>query len=79
MLILSMVYLQQFQYNKRLPARILGSTVGTVTEIYDYLRLLYARIGVPKCPNADRTNSKSIFRFDYRINIEIGSEEENHS
>ena len=27
------------------------STVGTVTEIYDYLRLLYARIGVPICPN----------------------------
>jgi excinuclease ABC subunit A len=26
------------------------STVGTVTEIYDYLRLLYARAGVPKCP-----------------------------
>ena len=26
------------------------STVGTVTEIYDYLRLLYARIGVPYCP-----------------------------
>ena len=26
------------------------STVGTVTEIYDYLRLLYARIGDPKCP-----------------------------
>ena len=27
------------------------STVGTVTEIYDYLRLLYARVGVPKCPD----------------------------
>jgi len=27
------------------------STVGTVTEIYDYLRLLYARIGIPICPN----------------------------
>jgi excinuclease ABC subunit A len=27
------------------------STVGTVTEIYDFLRLLYARIGVPHCPN----------------------------
>ena len=26
------------------------STVGTVTEIYDYLRLMYARIGVPHCP-----------------------------
>ena len=27
------------------------STVGTVTEIYDYLRLLYSRIGTPKCPD----------------------------
>ena len=27
------------------------STVGTVTEIYDYLRLLFARVGVPYCPN----------------------------
>ena len=27
------------------------STVGTVTEIYDYLRLLYARVGTPYCPN----------------------------
>ena len=27
------------------------STVGTITEIYDYLRLLYARVGVPHCPN----------------------------
>ncbi|GHU69092.1 UvrABC system protein A [Spirochaetia bacterium] len=30
------------------------STVGTVTEIYDYYRLLYARIGVPHCPNCGR-------------------------
>jgi excinuclease ABC subunit A len=30
------------------------STVGTVTEIYDYLRLLFARIGKPHCPNCDR-------------------------
>lgn len=30
------------------------STVGTVTEIYDYLRLLYARIGVPHCPKCGR-------------------------
>lgn len=29
------------------------STVGTITEIYDYLRLLYARIGVPYCPHHD--------------------------
>src|SRR5262249_3312927 len=29
------------------------STVGTVTEIYDYLRLLYARAGIPRCPDHD--------------------------
>lgn len=34
------------------------STVGTVTEIYDYLRLLYARIGVPHCPNCGREISR---------------------
>ena len=37
------------------------STVGTVTEIYDYLRLLYARIGVPYCPEHNRPiSSQSI-------------------
>ncbi len=30
------------------------STVGTITEIYDYLRLLYARIGIPHCPKCGR-------------------------
>src|SRR6185369_13811709 len=30
------------------------STVGTVTEIYDYLRLMYARIGKPHCPQCGR-------------------------
>jgi excinuclease ABC subunit A len=30
------------------------STVGTITEVYDYLRLLYARIGIPHCPNCGR-------------------------
>ena len=34
------------------------STVGTVTEIYDYLRLLYARIGRPHCPNCGREISQ---------------------
>ena len=29
------------------------STVGTITEIYDYLRLMYARVGTPKCPDHD--------------------------
>jgi len=34
------------------------STVGTITEIYDYLRLLYARIGKPHCPNCGKIISK---------------------
>ena len=34
------------------------STVGTVTEIYDYFRLLYARIGVPHCPNCGKPIEK---------------------
>ncbi len=34
------------------------STVGTVTEIYDYLRLLYARVGVPHCPKCGREIEK---------------------
>src|SRR3989339_1260470 len=34
------------------------STVGTVTEIYDYLRLLFARIGHPHCPNCGREVSR---------------------
>ena len=34
------------------------STVGTVTEIYDYMRLLYARIGTPHCPNCGKAIQK---------------------
>jgi excinuclease ABC subunit A len=34
------------------------STVGTVTEIYDYLRLLYARVGIPHCPQCGREVTK---------------------
>ena len=34
------------------------STVGTVTEIYDYLRLLYARIGIPHCPKCGKVITK---------------------
>jgi len=34
------------------------STVGTVTEIYDYIRLLYARIGIPYCPNCHKKIEK---------------------
>jgi excinuclease ABC subunit A len=55
------------------------STVGTVTEIYDYLRLLFANIGVPHCPNCDREiTSQSLERImdmvllypdDERVNV----------
>jgi excinuclease ABC subunit A len=55
------------------------STVGTVTEIYDYLRLLFANIGVPHCPNCGREiASQSLERIvdlvmtypqDTRINV----------
>ncbi len=44
------------------------STVGTVTEIYDYLRLLYARIGVPYCPNHhEPISSQSIEEMTNKI------------
>jgi len=44
------------------------STVGTVTEIYDYLRLLYARIGVPYCPNHHKPiSSQSIEEMTIQI------------
>ena len=44
------------------------STVGTVTEIYDFIRLLYARIGVPYCPNCGKKIEKqtvSSFKSNY--------------
>lgn len=40
--------------DQKTTARNPRSTVGTVTEIYDYIRLLYARIGVPHCPNCGK-------------------------
>ncbi len=44
------------------------STVGTVTEIHDYLRLLYARIGVPHCPKCGKEiNSVSIDQINAKI------------
>ncbi|NYT21771.1 MAG: excinuclease ABC subunit UvrA [Methanomicrobiales archaeon] len=48
------------------------STVGTVTEIYDYLRLLYARIGVPYCPEHNiRIESQSPERIADLITAEV--------
>ena len=45
------------------------STVGTVTEIYDYFRLLYARVGVPYCPNCGKPiKSMSIDQIIDKIN-----------
>ncbi|MFA4966717.1 MAG: excinuclease ABC subunit UvrA [Candidatus Margulisiibacteriota bacterium] len=40
--------------DQKAPSRNPRSTVGTVTEIYDYLRLLYANIGIPHCPKCRR-------------------------
>jgi excinuclease ABC subunit A len=40
--------------DQRTTSRNPRSTVGTVTEIYDYLRLLYARVGHPHCPSCGR-------------------------
>ena len=51
------------------------STVGTVTEIYDYIRLLFARIGVPYCPNCEKKIEKqSIDQIvDKVLNLEEGT------
>ncbi len=51
------------------------STVGTVTEIYDYLRLLYARIGVPYCPNHHKPiTSQSIEEMTIQVmNLSVGT------
>ncbi len=51
------------------------STVGTVTEIYDYLRLLYARIGHPHCPNCGREVSQQTIQqiVDAVLNLPEGS------
>ncbi len=49
------------------------STVGTITEIYDYLRLLYARIGHPHCPNCGTEISKmSLDEIVERMIVEAG-------
>ena len=51
------------------------STVATVTEIYDYLRLLYARIGVPYCPNHNKPiTSQSIEEMTNQIlKLDLGT------
>lgn len=46
--------------DQKTTARNPRSTVGTVTEIYDYIRLLYARIGVPHCPNCGKEISAPV-------------------
>ncbi|KKU43473.1 MAG: UvrABC system protein A, partial [Berkelbacteria bacterium GW2011_GWA2_46_7] len=46
------------------------STVGTVTEVYDYLRLLFARIGVPYCPKCGRTISRQ--SVDQMVDLVVG-------
>ncbi|HEY0579382.1 MAG TPA: excinuclease ABC subunit UvrA, partial [Candidatus Nitrosocosmicus sp.] len=48
------------------------STVGTITEIYDYLRLLYSKIGIPHCPQCNRRiSNQSIDSISSRIIEEI--------
>ena len=42
------------------------STVGTITEIYDYLRLLYARVGIPHCPQDGSVVSRQTPSADRR-------------
>ena len=49
------------------------STVGTVTEIYDYLRLLYARIGIPHCPECGRVIQQQT--VEQMVDIIMGMEE----
>ena len=51
------------------------STVGTVTEIYDYIRLLYARIGIPHCPNCGKKIEKTSIDqiIDNIMSLEEGS------
>ena len=51
------------------------STVGTITEIYDYLRLLYARIGIPYCPNHGvEISSQSIEEMVNKVlELEVGT------
>ena len=51
------------------------STVATVTEIYDYLRLLYARVGIPYCPNHNKPiTSQSIEEMTNQIlKLDIGT------
>ena len=51
------------------------STVGTVTEIYDYFRLLYARIGIPHCPKCGREIKKQTVdqMVDHIMDLEEGT------
>ncbi|MGA3344224.1 MAG: excinuclease ABC subunit UvrA [Terracidiphilus sp.] len=51
------------------------STVGTITEIYDYLRLLYASIGTPHCPNCGRPISRQTADQIVQRILELGAGE----
>ncbi|MGA7339717.1 MAG: excinuclease ABC subunit UvrA [Terracidiphilus sp.] len=51
------------------------STVGTITEIYDYLRLLYASVGTPHCPNCGRPISRQTAEQIVQRILELGTGE----
>jgi len=51
------------------------STVGTVTEIYDFLRLLYARVGIPHCPQCGRPVSSQTSEQIFRRILESATDE----
>jgi excinuclease ABC subunit A len=51
------------------------STVGTITEIYDYLRLLYASVGTPHCPNCGRAISRQTAEQIVQRILELGAGE----
>lgn len=51
------------------------STVGTVTEIYDYLRLLYAHVGIPYCPNCNVAITTQTIDSIINQIMQIGNEE----
>ena len=65
---------------QRTPSHNPRSTVGTVTEIYDYLRLMFARVGKPHCPNCGREIKPQSAQqiIDEVQKLPAGAQESNH-